>query len=107
MPHASVTSLTRALITAVLGLALLPASAAAQGGTGFPPAGGAEIEQIIGATAGAVVLTGILLYLGVGHRRGRNRVLARLAAAAERRTNHSFPGWAILPAGLITVSLIT
>ena len=92
-------------VRAVLVLLACPAAAAAQGGAGSPPAGGAEIGQIIIATAGALVLTGVLLFLGVGHRTGRNRVLARLGSYAEKKTG--FPDWAAIPAILITGSLIT
>ena len=92
-------------VRAVLALLACPAAAAAQGGAGSPPAGGAEIGQIIIATAGALVLTGVLLFLGVGHRTGRNRVLARLGSYAEKKTG--FPDWAAIPAILITGSLIT
>ena len=88
---------------ALLAILASPSIAAAQGGTA--PAGGAELDQIIIATAGALLLTGVLLFLGVGHRTGRNRVLARIGSYAERKTG--FPDWAAVPALLITGSLIT
>jgi hypothetical protein len=72
---------------------------------GTEPAGGAAIGEVVGATAGAVVLTAVLLALGMGHRSGRVRVLARLAAFSERVSG--LPGWAALPVGLATGSLLT
>jgi hypothetical protein len=104
MPMRFLTAHPSTAIGAALALLLAaPATATAQGGTA--PAGGAELDQIIIATAGAVVLTGVLLFLGIGHRRGGNRVLARIGAYAERRTG--LPDWAAVPAALITGSLIT
>ena len=85
-------------------VALLPATALAQGAAP-KPSGGAALDQIIIATVGAMVITGVLLYLGVGHRTGRNRVLATLGERAERWTG--LPSWAAIPATLITASLIT
>ena len=48
---------------------LLPT--AAQAAQAAPPAGGAEPVQIAIATTAAALLTGALLYLGLGHRSGR------------------------------------
>jgi hypothetical protein len=70
-----------------------------------PPAGGAALAEVIGASTAAGLLTALLLWLGFGHRSGRVDVLGRLAAHAERRTG--MPGWVSLPAGLATVSLLT
>jgi hypothetical protein len=70
-----------------------------------PPAGGAELGQIAIATTAAVAVTAALLYLGFGHRSGRATALERAAAWAERRA--AIPGWAVLPAGIATVSLLT
>jgi hypothetical protein len=105
MPKRPVSAYPSSALGAALVALASPPTAAAQGGTGSPPAGGAEVEQIIIATAGALVLTGVLLFLGVGHRRRGNRVLARIGAYAERKTG--LPDWAAVPAVLITVSLIT
>ncbi|HYF28425.1 MAG TPA: hypothetical protein VD931_21960 [Baekduia sp.] len=69
------------------------------------PAGGAELGQIILATAGAAVLTTALLVLGLGHRTGRLGILDRVAAHAERTTG--LPAWAALPTLISTASLIT
>jgi hypothetical protein len=70
-----------------------------------PPAGGAELGQIVIASVAAAVLTIALLYFGFGHRSGRVRVLDRLAAHAERRSG--LPGWAALPSSVAAVSLLT
>jgi len=70
-----------------------------------PPAGGAELGQIVIATTAAAILTAALLYLGFGHRSGRVQVLDRLAAHAERRSG--LPGWAALPSSIATLSLLT
>lgn len=70
-----------------------------------PPAGGAELLQIAIASLAAALLTFALLYVGFGHRSGKVAFLARLAADAERRTG--LPGWAALPAGIASISLLT
>jgi hypothetical protein len=70
-----------------------------------PPAGGAAIDQIVIATAGAIVVTGALVALGVGQRTGRWPLLGRIAAFSERVSG--IPGWAALPSAIISVSLIT
>src|SRR6476469_5291892 len=69
------------------------------------PAGGAAIGQIIIATAGAMIVTALLLWLGFGHRSGKVAHLGRAAALGERASG--LPGWAALPSGVATVSLIT
>jgi hypothetical protein len=70
-----------------------------------PPAGGAEIGQIVIATAAAMVVTAGLLYLGLGHRSGRTQILQRLADHTEAASG--FPGWVALPSAVATVSLLT
>jgi len=70
-----------------------------------PPAGGAELGQIAIATAGAALLTFLLLYLGFGHRSGRVAFLGRWAARAERVTG--LPGWVALPSAIASISLLT
>lgn len=72
--------------------------------TQAPPAGGAALGQVIGATAVGAVLTTVLLVLGLGHRTGRSQVLGRAAAFAERQTG--LPGWAALPALFAGQSLL-
>ena len=69
-----------------------------------PPAGGAALDQVIIATAGAALLTGLLLYLGLGHRSGRVPYLGRLAAFSERVSG--LPGWVALPAAVAAGSLL-
>lgn len=69
------------------------------------PAGGAELAQVAGATAAAVLLTTALLVLGLGHRSGRVGALGRWAGFASRISG--LPGWAALPAGVATVSLLS
>jgi len=69
-----------------------------------PPAGGAALDQVIIATAAAVLVTGGLFALGYGHRTGRTRLLERLGGFSERVSG--LPAWAALPAGLITGSLL-
>src|SRR6476660_6610116 len=69
------------------------------------PAGGAAIKEIIIATAGAMIVTALLLWLGFGHRSGKVAHLGRAAALGERVSG--LPGWAALPSGVATVSLIT
>src|SRR5687768_10177912 len=72
---------------------------------GSEPAGGAAIGEVVGATAGAMVATIVLLWLGMGHRSGKVKVLGNLAAFSERISG--LPGWAALPVGLATGSLLT
>ncbi len=60
------------------------------------PAGGAELSQVIGASAVGGLLTALLLALGWGHRTGRTQVLAKVAAFAGKQAG--LPGWSALPA---------
>src|SRR3954454_2460797 len=69
-----------------------------------PPAGGAAIGQVIGATAGALVATAILLWIINAHRTGKIAWVGKLAAYSERV--NGLPGWASLPSGLIGGSLL-
>ncbi|MGH3802099.1 MAG: hypothetical protein ACRDTD_18585 [Pseudonocardiaceae bacterium] len=72
------------------------------------PAGGAELDQIIIASAAATVLTAGLLLLGWGHRTGRIPILRRLATETERWPfSAGQPGWVELPSTLALFSLIT
>jgi hypothetical protein len=68
------------------------------------PAGGAEISQVIIATVGALVLTGGLMAIVVGHRSGKFKGLDKLGALAERTSG--LPGWADLPGTLLGGALI-
>ncbi len=85
----------------------LPAYAQVSGGqpAGGQPAGGAALDQIAIATGAAIVFTTALLVLGLGHRSGRVALLGRWAGFSERVSG--LPGWAALPSGIATVSLIT
>jgi hypothetical protein len=73
--------------------------------TPAPPAGGAELGQVLIASIAAMAITAALLYLGFGHRSGRVKLLGRWAAFAERVSG--IPGWAALPSAIATTSLIT
>jgi hypothetical protein len=70
-----------------------------------PPAGGAEIGQIVIATTAATIVTFALLFLGLGHRTGRVKTLRRLADFSERSSG--MPGWVAFPSVVATVSLLT
>src|SRR3954468_6927324 len=70
-----------------------------------PPAGGAEIAQIAIATVAAMLVTGALLFLGLGHRSGRTQILQRLADHGEQASG--LPGWVAFPSAVATVSLLT
>ena len=68
------------------------------------PAGGAEMGQVIGATAGAVVATGALLFAVSRHRARPGSALGRAAARVERL--FGLPGWAALPSVMSAASLL-
>src|SRR5712691_5794994 len=68
------------------------------------PAGGAAIDQVIIATVGAGVFTGILLWLVVNHRSGRAAFVGRLAAFSERVTGVA--GWSSLPSAILGITLL-
>src|SRR5918993_568255 len=70
-----------------------------------PPAGGAEIAQIVIATFAASIVTAALLFLGFGHRTGRTQILQRLSDHAERASG--LPGWVSFPSAIATISLLT
>ena len=69
-----------------------------------PSAGGAEIAQVVLATALITGLFGFLAIAVLRHRAGKGTILSRAADAAERASG--LPGWASLPIGVATVSLI-
>ena len=72
--------------------------------TASPPAGGAALDQVILATAAALVLTGALAFVGLGHRSGRVALLGRVASFSERVSG--LPGWAALPSAIATGALL-
>jgi hypothetical protein len=76
----------------------------AVGESSTKPAGGAAIDQIVIATVAAMIVTGALLYVGIGHRNGKVKLLARLGDYSERISG--LPAWAAVPAGMIVASLI-
>ena len=68
------------------------------------PAGGAAIGEIVIATAGATLATVALGGIGYAHRTGRTKLLARLAAFAERASG--LPGWAAIPGAVSSAALL-
>jgi hypothetical protein len=79
-------------------------AAFAAGTIGAPPAGGAPLGQVIGATAAGMLLSAALLVTGIRYRAGRFALLD--AIAAPFRWLLRVPGWAALPAALATGSLV-
>jgi hypothetical protein len=72
--------------------------------TSAPPAGGAAIGEVIGATAGAVLLTSALVALGWAHRTGRSDLLGRVATRVAEPAGG--PPWAVLPGQIAAISLL-
>jgi len=70
-----------------------------------PPAGGAALGQVAGATIAVSTATTVLVAVGMRHRAGRLRLLDRLSAALGQHTG--LPGWAALPSALAGLSLLT
>ncbi len=100
------TTLRRASVAAASALAALLALAApawGDSGSATPSAGGAALDQVAIATAGGLLVTGALLWLGLRHRSGRSRALERAAEFASRVTG--MPGFVALPAAITTISL--
>ena len=73
-------------------------------GASNPPAGGAATSDVIYATAGAMVVTVLLLGPVLLYKLGRFPALGRLADLAERVTK--LPGWAALPGTFLAVTLL-
>jgi hypothetical protein len=69
-----------------------------------PSAGGAAIDQVIIATAGAMLATAALLVLGIGHRTGRFRLLGWAADHSARISG--LPAWAALPSAVSAGALV-
>lgn len=69
-----------------------------------PPAGGAELGQVVIATLAAIVVTAALLYIGFGHRSGRITWLGRTADRFE--SFFGVPGWSALPSTIGTTALV-
>jgi hypothetical protein len=77
----------------------------AHGATGNEPAGGAAAGEAIGATAAALVVTGLIALLIAGHRSGRVPWLDTASRFFERQTG--LPGWAALPSAVLGIALLT
>src|SRR3954452_21610779 len=93
-------------VVSALPALLVAAAPAVAASDGQPPARGAAIGQVIGATLGMTVVSAGLLALIAGHRSGRIRFLGRAADAVGR--NAGVPGWSALPTELLLdVSLLT
>jgi hypothetical protein len=69
-----------------------------------PPAGGAPISEAIFATAGAIVVTILLIGPVIAYKMGRFPALGKLAGLAERVTG--LPGWAALPGTVLAITLL-
>jgi hypothetical protein len=70
-----------------------------------PPAGGAALGQVVGATLAVSAATTLLLAIGLRYRAGHMQPLERLGAALGRHTG--LPAWAALPSGIAGISLLT
>src|SRR3954469_5652501 len=73
-------------------------------GASNPPAGGAATSDVIYATAGAVVVTILLLGPILLYKQGRFPALGRLGDFDERATG--LPGWAALPGSFLAIVLL-
>src|SRR5215203_859509 len=69
-----------------------------------PPAGGAGTSEVIIATAGALVVTVLLLGPILLYKRGRFPLIGKLADLAEWET--MLPGWAALPGTFLALTLL-
>jgi hypothetical protein len=87
----------------VLG-ALMSAGPAYAQSTGQEPAGGAAIGEAVGATAGALVATALVVVLIRGHRNGSIGALNSFGTWAERHTG--LPAWASVPSIMLGLSLL-
>jgi hypothetical protein len=69
-----------------------------------PPAGGAAIGQVAGMTLAVTLFTAVLLWLGLGHRSGRVKLLGRTSDTLAHFSG--LPGWAAMPLAVSGVSLL-
>lgn len=81
---------------------LAPLSAVTQAA---PPAGGAALKEVIIASLMAGLVTGMVVLLALGHRRGRVQWLQKVGDFAGRQAG--LPAWAALPLTVLTVALIS
>ena len=70
----------------------------------FAPARGFPLDQVIPSAVVAVLLSVVVIAGAVRYRRGRFAALGRAAKATEKLSG--LPGWAALPGGMATVSLL-
>ena len=70
------------------------------------PAGGSPVGQVLIASLAAAIALTVLLAIGRRRRSGRSFALLDLGERTAERTT-GLPGWASLPVGVCTVSLIT
>ena len=68
------------------------------------PAGGAELTQVVGASAAAMVATTILFFVGLRERAGHTTPVGRLADRLSRLSG--LPRWVALPAAISSTTLI-
>ena len=73
-------------------------------GASNPPAGGAATSDVIYATAGAVVVTILLMGPILLYKQGRFPLIGKLAGTAEKVTG--LPGWAALPGTFLALTLL-
>ena len=99
MPSHPLRAASVALPVAIF-LTAAPASADTGTARGAPTAD--LLPAVIVALLGALVVA----VISGGHRRGRIAVLGRMGGFAER-VSGGIPGWASLPLGVVTVSLVT
>src|ERR1700694_3936736 len=72
--------------------------------TSAPPAGGAPLSQVIGATVAGLLLTVALLVIGLRYREDRMPLLDTIARPFTWLLR--VPAWAALPVALATGSLV-
>src|SRR4051794_25358330 len=89
--------------TGVFGMLIAAGPALAQA-NGTQPAGGAALGEALGATAGAIVATALVVLLISRHRAGRTDILNRFGRWAEKQTG--LPAWASVPSMLVGISLL-
>jgi hypothetical protein len=73
-------------------------------GASNPPAGGAATSDVIYATAGAMVVTVLLLGPILLYKLGRFPALGKAAEFDGKKTN--LPGWAALPGSFLAIALL-
>jgi hypothetical protein len=73
-------------------------------GASTPPAGGAATSDVIYATAGAVVVTILLMGPILLYKQGRFPFIGKLAGTAAKVTG--LPGWAALPGTFLAITLL-